>query len=82
MFTDLGEGDHTVGIKAIYQSGASETATYTIAGKSGVTQVTGDSSDAPAQLFDLSGRRVSDSETPAGVYILRQGTIVTKIIKK
>ncbi|MDE6125866.1 MAG: T9SS type A sorting domain-containing protein, partial [Muribaculaceae bacterium] len=82
VFDDLGEGDHTVGIKAIYQNGASETATYTIAGKSGVTLVTGDSSDAPAQLFDLSGRRVSDSEAPAGVYILRQGAKITKIIKK
>lgn len=81
VLTGLSEGDHTVGIKAIYQNGASEMATYTVAGKSGVMQIVGDDANAPAELFDLSGRRVNAAEAPAGVYILRQGSKATKIIK-
>ncbi len=78
----LSEGDHTVGIKAIYLNGASDMATYAISGKSGITLVASVSSDAPACLFDLSGRRMNASEAPAGIYILRQGTKAVKIIKK
>lgn len=75
----LTDGEHTVGIKAIYQNDASEMATYTIS-TSGILEIEGDSSDAPAELFDLSGRRVNVAEAPAGVYILRRGAKVTKVI--
>lgn len=81
VLTGLSEGDHTVGIKAVYQNGTSEMATYTIAGQAGAMRVVGDGTDAPAELFDLSGRRVDAESAPAGVYILRQGDKATKIIK-
>lgn len=81
VLTNLPDGEHTVGIKAVYQNGTSEMATYTIAAQAGVMQVVVDSSDAPAELFDLSGRRIDAATAPAGVYILRQGDKATKIIK-
>ncbi len=82
VLTDLPQGDHTVGIKAIYQNGASEMATYVVAGKAGVMQVVGDGgNNAPAELFDLAGRRVDAARAPAGVYIMRQGATTTKIVK-
>ena len=81
MLRNLPDGEHTVGIKAVYQNGASDMATYTIAAQAGIMQVVGDSSDAPVELFDLSGCRVDAATAPAGVYILRQGDKATKIIK-
>lgn len=40
--------------------------------------------DAPAEVYDLSGVRVADSidSLPAGLYIVRQGGIVKKVVVK
>ncbi len=81
VLTDIPEGEHTVGIKAVYKNGTSEMATYTISGQAAIEMVGADGAYAPAELYDLSGRRVNASEAPAGIYILRQGDKAVKIIK-
>lgn len=44
-----------------------------------VTDVTVDNSNEPVELFDLQGRRIAADKAPAGIYIRRQGTQVSKI---
>ena len=46
-----------------------------------VAEVTAAGSDAPAEYFDLHGRRVAEPSAP-GLYIRRQGTAATKVIIK
>lgn len=48
-----------------------------------VTVVEGDNSDAPVEIFSLSGLRLKADnvkELPAGIYVVRQGTKVTKLM--
>ena len=41
-----------------------------------------DSEDAPAELFDLQGRRIDRNRAGAGIYIERRGHSSRKIILK
>ncbi len=47
----------------------------------GISAATPDAADAPAEYFDLQGRRVSAPAAP-GIYILRRGTSAVKTIVK
>lgn len=43
-----------------------------------ITDVNAENGDAPVEFFDLNGRKVNPDNSPAGIYIRRQGNQVTK----
>ena len=49
--------------------------------ESGIAAITPDSDtdNAPVEIYDLAGRRLSSMDMP-GLYIVRQGNTVTKVI--
>lgn len=76
----LSAGTHTVGIKAIYQSGESEIATYTIEGTAGIAQ-TAINTAMPTAVYSLSGVYMGNKleAVPAGIYLVKHNG---KTIKK
>lgn len=79
---DLTEGNHNVGIEAVYKNATSEIATYelvvTAIGAVKVTAVTQN-----AEIFTLSGQKMNMSvdALPQGVYVVKSGNTVMKIRK-
>lgn len=73
--TDVSAGTHTVGVKANYQSGASEEAFYTFSVATGIKTVNCDKSHENV-AYDLAGRRVG--KLTKGVYIVNQKVISIK----
>ena len=60
-----------------------ETVSYSIDGDgntTGIEKVSVDNAAAPAEFFDLNGRRVANPST--GIYIIRQGSKVSKVLVK
>lgn len=78
----LSEGEHTVGIKAVYKSGESKVVTYILKVTSGITHVALDYSRS-MQVYSLSGVYVGNSveNLPNGVYLVRQDNQMIKIRK-
>lgn len=56
---------------------------FTYSTEGGVEDVVADDTDAnaPVELFDTRGIRVDADNVPAGIYIRRQGSTVTKVVK-
>lgn len=79
---NLTEGNHTVGIEAVYKNATSEMATYelvvTAIGEVKVTAV-----PQNAEIFTLSGQKMNTSidALPQGVYVVKSGNMVMKIRK-
>lgn len=78
----LTEGSHVVGIKAIYQNGASDVVSYAYNVSSGIRRLRLDPS-APMTVYSLSGICLGSSlhHLPAGVYLVRQNGLTVKIKK-
>ena len=78
----LSAGTHTVGIKAIYQSGESEIATYTIEGTAGIAQ-TAINAAMPTAVYSLSGVYMGNKleAVPAGIYLVKHNGKTIKIRK-
>ena len=78
----LSAGTHTVGIKAIYQSGESEIATYTIEGTAGIAQ-TAINAAMPTAVYSLSGVYMGNKleAVPAGIHLVKHNGKTIKIRK-
>ena len=69
--TDVEPGEHNVGVKAIYTSGASEMATYTFNISSGIIDINAAATDdVVVGYYNLAGQPIV-GEMPAGIYIAR-----------
>lgn len=80
--TDLTEGNHTVGIEAVYKNATSEIATYELVVTAiGAVKVTAVPQNA--EIFTLSGQKMNMSvdALPQGVYVVKSGNTVMKIRK-
>lgn len=78
----LSAGSHTIGIKAIYQSGESEIATYEIQGTAGISQAP-ISTAAPTAVYSLSGTYMGQTieSLPSGIYLMKRNGTTIKIRK-
>ena len=78
----LPEGHHTIGIKAIYQSGESETATYEVEGTASITLNTIDNTSATA-VYSLSGiyQGKDVKSLPTGIYLMKRNGKTIKVRK-
>jgi len=78
----LSEGEHVVGIKAVYQSGESEVVEYTFTYSTGIAAVRLDPS-APMSVYNLSGMYVGQqiNDLPRGVYFVKQHGRTIKMSK-
>ena len=78
----LSAGTHTVGIKAIYQSGESEIATYVFDSSTGIGQ-TIINTTMPTAVYSLSGVYMGDKleSVPAGIYLVKRNGKTIKIRK-
>ncbi len=78
----LTEGQHVVGIQAIYQNGASKVVEYTFQVAAGIQTVLLDSTTVEA-VYSLSGIRLAPSlqSLPAGVYLVKQNGRMLKVRK-
>ena len=77
--TGLKPGIHTVGIRTMYKSTASQMTEYTFGHDAGVDNITVDTL-APCEIYDLTGRRLDSFGAP-GIYIVRQDGKTFKIKK-
>lgn len=78
----LSAGSHTVGIKAIYQSGESEIATYQIDSTTGIALPTIHTNE-PTAVYSLSGVYMGEklASVPAGIYLVKRNGRTIKIRK-
>ena len=78
----LSEGHHTIGIKAIYKSGESETATYEVEGTASISLNTIDNTSATA-VYSLSGiyQGKDIKSLPAGIYLVKRNGKTIKVRK-
>jgi hypothetical protein len=77
--TNLSDGSHTVGIKAIYQSGESDIAYYTFNVTTSISNVV-ESPAGMVETYNLSGQKVNrKSQLPSGIYIVKSGNKIQKI---
>lgn len=79
VINGVAPGEHTVGIKALYQNSASDVAEYSFGFKSGIVDVVVDTEN-DREIFDITGRRLHDCNA-AGIYIIREGGKTFKIKK-
>lgn len=79
----LSDGQHTIGIKAVYQNAESEVAEYVIDVTTGVATVRLQSAAATDAVYNLSGQYVGRQTVglPAGIYFVRQNGRILKIRK-
>lgn len=80
--TGLTDGNHTVGVEAVYKNATSEMATYEIA-VNGIEAVKANAIPVDAEVFTLSGQKVNaDAKSlPRGVYVVKSAQGVMKIRK-
>lgn len=78
----LSEGNHTIGIEAVYKNQTSEMATYEII-VTAIGEVKMQAIPANAQIFTLQGQKTNCSADalPSGVYVVKSGNTVMKIRK-
>lgn len=72
------EGDDYF-VTAVYDRGESTASNIVHIGKSGIEDI--EATPAEAEYFDLRGMRVRDDKLAPGIYIMRQGNRVTKIVR-
>lgn len=72
------EGDDYF-VTAVYDRGESTASNIVHIGKSGIEDI--EAIPAEAEYFDLRGMRVRDDKLAPGIYIMRQGNRVTKIVR-
>ena len=79
----LSDGQHTIGIKAVYQNAESEVAEYVIDVTTGIATVRLQSAAAADAVYNLSGQYVGRQTVglPAGIYFVRQNGRILKIRK-
>ena len=79
---DLTEGNHTIGVEAIYKNAISEMATYDIV-VTAIGEVKVNTVAQNAEIFTLSGQKMNCSvdALPQGVYVVKSGNTVMKIRK-
>lgn len=80
--TGLTDGNHTVGVEAVYKNAVSEMATYEIA-VNGIETVKANAIPVGAEVFTLSGQKVNSDvkSLPRGVYVVKSAQGVMKIRK-
>lgn len=80
--TGLTDGNHTIGVEAVYKNATSEMATYEIV-VSGVGTVKVNAIPVDAEVFTLSGQKVNGDiqSLPRGVYVVKSAAGVKKIRK-
>lgn len=80
--TGLTEGNHTIGVEAVYKNATSEMATYEIT-VSAIGEVKMSVVPANAEIFTVSGQKMNCSVDvlPQGVYVVKSGNSVMKIRK-
>ncbi len=80
--TGLTDGNHTIGVEAVYKNATSEMATYEIA-VNGIGAVKTRAIPADAEVYTLAGQKVnaSVSSLPHGVYVVKSASGVVKISK-
>ena len=78
----LSEGNHTVGVEAVYKNRTSDMATYEIV-VTAIGEVRMQAIPANARIFTLQGQKTGCSvdALPGGVYIVKSGNTVMKIRK-
>ena len=77
--TNLSDGSHTVGIKAIYQNGESDIAYYTFNVTTSISNIV-ESPAGMVETYNLSGQKVNrKSQLPSGIYIVKSGNKIQKI---
>jgi len=76
----LSEGQHTIGVKAVYQNGESEEAVYVLTVSTGMAAVS-TTREEPAAVYSLSGQYVGHRLRclPAGLYIVKQRNRTFKV---
>ena len=75
------EGNHTIGVEAVYKNDVSEIATYNITATAiGTVKLESVSS---AKVYNMAGQKLGNDiqSLPQGVYIVKQGNTVKKIQK-
>lgn len=79
---DLTDGNHTVGIEAVYKNATSEMATYELV-VTGIGDVKVSVVPQNAEIFTISGQKMNCSvdALPQGVYVVKSGNAVMKIRK-
>ena len=78
----LTEGNHTIGIEAVYKNATSEMATYELV-VTAIGEVKVNVVPQNAEIFTLSGQKMNCSvdALPQGVYVVKSGNAVMKIRK-
>lgn len=78
----LTDGQHTIGIKAVYQNGESQEATYVITVSTGIAAMTVRQLSS-MMVYDLSGMYMGNrlNNLPAGIYFVRQNGKIIKVRK-
>ena len=73
--TGLSEGQHTIGITAVYKNGESEMGTITVNVTSSVANITATTGTDTREAFTLSGQKTNATPAimPKGIYIVKKG---------
>ena len=82
-FTNLSEGQHTIGIKAIYLNGESDMAEYVIDVATGIATVRLDNA-AQGEVYAIDGRRMTGhwNDLPRGIYLVKKNNEYIKVQKQ
>lgn len=80
--TGLTDGNHTIGVEAVYKNATSEMATYQLA-VNGIGAVKADAIPVDAEVFTLAGQKVNADvkSLPRGVYVVKSANGVVKVSK-
>ncbi len=82
-FTNLSEGQHTIGIKAIYLNGESDMAEYVIDVATGIATVCLENA-AQGEVYAIDGRRMTGhwNDLPRGIYLVKKNNEYIKVQKQ
>lgn len=74
--SDLTAGSHTIGVKAIYKSGASEEAFYTFNAATGINAVT--LKPISGNVYNIMGQKITHKNAMPGIYIRNGKKLLVK----
>ncbi len=80
VISEFPEGQHVIGIRAVYKSGTSSIVEYTV-GQTGIDNIMLDPVGGEEALYDIFGRKVDASQAGAGVYIRVKDGKSSKVIR-
>jgi len=82
--TSLSEGEHVVGIVAVYQNAESEMTTITVNVTSGIAHIVLDKNDGGTEFYSVAGVRMTGSWSalPSGVYLMKKDNQYKKVFKR